>query len=156
MRVDKSAQDMDLSSIPAEFRENYKFLSELIECKEKNNRAVKRLESMVEEKLSLLRGKLNRRQVKILTSYLSQIEEDDEGLLNPPVPAELEASIKIRQRTGWLPWEAEAVRKIERWRADVDRISCVWSLYHDEPTPLLNSTGCMIKLSFENRSKPQI
>ena len=35
MRVDKSAQDMDLSSIPAEFRENYKFLSELIECKEK-------------------------------------------------------------------------------------------------------------------------
>lgn len=156
MRVDKSAQDMDLSSIPAEFRENYKFLSELIECKEKNNLAVKRLESMVEEKLSVLRGKLNRRQLKILTSYLSQIEEDDDGLLNPPVPAELEASIKIRHRTGWLPWESEAIRKIERWRADVDRISSVWSLYHDEPTPLLNSTGSMIKFSFKNRAKPHI
>ncbi len=35
MRMDKSAEDVDLSCIPSEFRENYKFLSELIECKEK-------------------------------------------------------------------------------------------------------------------------
>ena len=106
MRVDKSAQDMDLSSIPAEFRENYKFLSELIDCKEKNNTASKGLESMVEERLKVLRGRLNRRQLKILTDYLSQIEEEQDDLLAPPVPAELEASIRIRKRTTWLPWEA--------------------------------------------------
>ncbi|MGC8604000.1 MAG: hypothetical protein ACP5VS_09955 [Desulfomonilaceae bacterium] len=134
MRVDKSAQDVDLSSIPAEFRENYKFLSELIDCKEKNNVASKGLESMVEERLKILRGKLNRRQLKILTNYLSRIEDDDENLLTPPVPAELEASIRIRKKATWLPWEAEAIRKIERWRSDVGQI-----------TILRNTSGRIIK-----------
>ena len=41
MRVDKSAQDMDLSSIPAEFRENYKFLSELIDVKRRTTQLQK-------------------------------------------------------------------------------------------------------------------
>jgi hypothetical protein len=128
MRMDKSAQDMDLSSIPSEFRENYKFLSELIDCKEKNNIASMGLESMAEERLQQLRGKLNRRQVKILTDYLNQADDqDDGGPITPPVPVELEASIRIRKRGAWLPWEAEAIRKIERWRTDVGRIAILWS-----------------------------
>ena len=80
---------------------------------------------MVEERLKVLRGRLNRRQLKILTDYLSQIEEEQDDLLAPPVPAELEASIRIRKRTTWLPWEAEAVRKIERWHADVGHIGAM-------------------------------
>ncbi|MCL5125356.1 MAG: hypothetical protein M1511_12835 [Deltaproteobacteria bacterium] len=142
MRVDKSAQDMDLSSIPAEFRENYKFLSELINCKEKNNTASKGLESMVEERLKALRGNLNRRQLKILTDYLSRIDDDDDALLTPPVPAELEASIRIRNRGTWLPWETEAIRKIEKWRADVRHITVLWNANdHASITPIvLNSS----------------
>jgi len=154
MRVDKSAQDMDLSSIPAEFRENYKFLSELIDCKEKNNTASKGLESMVEERLKVLRGRLNRRQLKILTDYLSQIEEEDDNLLAPPVPAELEASVRIRKRTTWLPWEAEAIRKIERWRADVGHISALWNT-HDgmSKSPVLLRSS-MVKLGPSRKVRP--
>jgi hypothetical protein len=128
MRMDKSAQDMDLSSIPSEFRENYKFLSELIDCKEKNNIASMGLEFMAEERLRQLRGKLNRRQVKILSDYLSQADDLDCGSITPPVPAELEASIRIRKRGAWLPWEAEAIRKIERWRVDVGEIGILWNI----------------------------
>ncbi len=86
------------------------------------------LESMAEERLQQLRGKLNRRQVKILTDYLKQADDqDDGGSITPPVPAELEASIRMRKRGAWLPWEAEAIRKIERWRTDVGRIAILWS-----------------------------
>ncbi len=154
MRVDKSAQDMDLSSIPAEFRENYKFLSELIECKDKNNIASKGLESMVEERLKVLRGKLNRRQLKILTDYLNQIEEEEDSFLPPPVPAELEASIRIRKRATWLPWEAEAIRKIERWRADVGHITVLWDTHDGKSrTPLILSNS-MIKLGSNRKVRP--
>ncbi|MFH0958465.1 MAG: hypothetical protein V1897_07145 [Pseudomonadota bacterium] len=127
MTLDKSAQDMDLSSIPSEFRENYKFLSELIECKEKNNIASMGLESMVEERLRQIRGKLNRRQVRILTNYLKEADALEDGPIAPPVSAELEASIRMRNRVAWLPWEAEAIRKIERWRADVGQIAVLWN-----------------------------
>jgi hypothetical protein len=154
MRVDKSAEDMDLSSIPAEFRENYKFLSELIDCKEKNNTASKGLESMVEERLKVLRGRLNRRQLKILTDYLSQIEEEDDNLLAPPVPAELEASVRIRKRTTWLPWEAEAIRKIERWRADVGHISALWNTHDSMPRSPVLLRSSMVKLDSSHKVRP--
>lgn len=133
MRVDKSAQEIDLSSIPGEFRENYRFLNELISCKEKNISAAKCLDQFLDERLSALRGKLNRRQIKIIKDYLTYCDdvedygEYDEQMPEPPVPVELEASIRIRKRSTWLPWEAEAIRKIDRWRADLKLITAAWS-----------------------------
>ena len=59
MKADKTAQDTDLSSIPGEFRENYRFLSELINCKHKNNSAAQSLETVLEPRLCHIRGKLN-------------------------------------------------------------------------------------------------
>ena len=119
MNIDHSDQDMDLSSIPGEFRENCRFLSELINCKDKNDSATERLGNLVEKRLFKARGKLNRRQTKILNDFLTGLAEDDPELLSPPVPVELEASLRVRKRSSWLPWEAEAIQKIERWRADV-------------------------------------
>jgi hypothetical protein len=148
--MDKSAQDVDLSSIPSEFRENYKFLSELIECKVKNDAASMGLESMAQERLRKLRGKLNRRQIKILSDYLDHVEED-ESAITPPVPAELEASIRIKSKGTWLPWEAEAIRKIERWRSDVGRIALLWNCqqfgYSDDG---LNKVAVMRQCSKRN------
>ncbi len=127
MKVDNSASDIDLSCIPGEFRENYRFLSELINCKEKNNAVSQGLEEMVERRLSHLRGKLNRRQVKILNILMKNLAVNDPESTEPPVPPELEASIRVRNRSTWLPWEAEAIRKIERWREDVSYIMRNWS-----------------------------
>jgi hypothetical protein len=126
MKADKTAQDTDLSSIPGEFRENYRFLSELIDCKHKNNSAAQCLEKVLEPRLSHLRGKLNRRQIRILNLFVKDLENSEPESLTPPVPAELEAAILVRKRSTWLPWEAEAIRKIERWREDLLCISKNW------------------------------
>ena len=126
MKVDKTAQEVDLASIPAEFRENYKFLCELINCRLKNDSITKRLEEVAENRLCNLRGKLNRRQLKIITRFLEELDLEQSECLAPPVPPELEASLRLRKRSTWLPWEAEAIRKIERWRADLSHIVQSW------------------------------
>ncbi|MEI7449653.1 MAG: hypothetical protein WCJ75_08500 [Desulfomonile sp.] len=127
MKVDKSTQDTDLSSIPSEFRENYRFLSELINCKNKNDSVSQGLASLVHERFLETRAMLNRRQIKILNHYLKGMERNDPEFTAPPVPVELEASIRVRKRSTWLPWEAEAIRKIDRWREDVVCIIGNWN-----------------------------
>ncbi len=126
MKADKTAQDTDLSSIPGEFRENYRFLSELINCKHKNNSAAQSLETVLEPRLCHIRGKLNRRQIRILNLFVKDLENSEPESLSPPVPAELEAAIRVKKRSTWLPWEAEAIRKIELWRGDLLCISQNW------------------------------
>ena len=86
MKLDKTAQELDLTSIPAEFRENYKFLCELINCRQKNSAVTERLEQVIENRLCNLRGKLNRRQLGIVTRFLKGNEADESECLTPPVP----------------------------------------------------------------------
>lgn len=127
MKVDKPALDDHGTNLPGEFGQNYMFLSQLITCKEKNNAATEGLDELLGRQLSRIRGKLNRRQMTILNKYLKGGEGQDDESVPAPVPAELEASIRIRKRSTWLPWEAEAIRKIERWRDDIDCIMQCWS-----------------------------
>lgn len=124
MKADKNAPGADLSNIPGEFRENYLFLTKLIECNGKNNSVTCNTGYLVDE-LAGIRGLLNKRQLKILTQFLEFNRTGDKEALEPPVPAELEAAIRVKKRSWWLPWEAEAIRKIERWRGDV---TCVANL----------------------------
>ncbi|MEJ2715893.1 MAG: hypothetical protein P8182_01950 [Deltaproteobacteria bacterium] len=123
MRPDKTAHYPDLASIPREFRENYRFLCELITCKEKNDSAWKGLEALAKKKARELKGRLTRRQIKILNDFRRYTDIDGPYGFSVPVPPELEASIRIRKRATWLPWEAEAIQKIERWRGDVTLMS---------------------------------
>lgn len=123
MKPDKTAHDPGLASIPREFRENYRFLCELIACKEKNDCAWKGLEALSERMTVELKGRLSRRQIKILNDFRRGSDIDVADCVDAPVPPELEASIRIRKRATWLPWEAEAIQKIERWRGDVSLMS---------------------------------
>lgn len=122
MRMDKSAHDIDPFTIPGEFKENYRFLSELIRCRDKNYSICRGLASLGEANLTFLRGRLNRRQLKIVKDFFSGMHHNDDDGPPAPVPEELEASIRIRKRSTWLPWEAEAIRKIEKWREDAQFI----------------------------------
>ncbi|MDQ1239529.1 MAG: hypothetical protein QG577_1715 [Thermodesulfobacteriota bacterium] len=132
MRMDKSAHDIDPCTIPGEFKENYRFLSELIRCRDKNYSICQGLASLGEANLMASRGQLNRRQLKIVKDFFSGIHQSDgDGdSLPAPVPEELEASIRIRKRSTWLPWEAEAIRKIEKWREDAHFILQNRSVHH--------------------------
>lgn len=141
MKADKTAQGTDPSSIPGEFRENYRFLTELIDCEEKNNSASKTLEDLVKRRLNSLAGKLNRRQIKILNDFLKTLQDRELEPIGPPVPSELEASIRVKKRSTWLPWEAEAIRKIERWRGDLAFITENWT----STSPLAASSSSKTK-----------
>ncbi len=119
MKPDQTAPDTDLSSIPGEFRENYRFLCELINCRDKNDAATRTLQVLADKCPVEIKGRLNRRQSRIFTEFLTSREAPDPDSMTAPVPAELEASIRVRRRSTWLPWEAEAIHKIELWRQDV-------------------------------------
>jgi hypothetical protein len=123
MKSNRTAHQADLSTIPNEFRENYLFLCELINCEAQNTSIGRILNRLSEASLADLKGRLNRRQAKIIKDYVFQIEDAEGEEPAPPVPAELEASIRIRDRSTWLPWEAEAIRKINRWRQDIECIN---------------------------------
>jgi hypothetical protein len=126
MKPDKTGYDVLETGIPGDFRENYRFLSELINCTEKNTNLTDSLSQMPALALSRLRGKLHSRQVKILCEFLTESEECDPEPFQAPVPAELEAAIRVKRRASWLPWEAEAIRKIDRWRKDVKGMLFQW------------------------------
>jgi hypothetical protein len=123
MKPQRTTEDPELQSIPTEFRENYRFLSELIDCKEKNNSFKRGLRALIERNAPYLTAqRLNRRQMKLVKGFLKGLKHKNPDCFSPPVPAELEASLRIRDKSTWLPWEAEAIQKIELWRGD---ISCI-------------------------------
>jgi hypothetical protein len=122
MKPRMTAEDPELASIPTEFRENYRFLSELIDCKERNNSFKRGLRALMERSAPYLAARLNQRQVRLVRNLFKAMKHGNSDCLSPPVPAELEASIRIRDRSTWLPWEAEAIHKIDLWRGDV---SCI-------------------------------
>jgi hypothetical protein len=138
MDPDLTARDFDPTGIPAEFRENYRFLSQLICCKSKNSTAISPLNELCNKHLQALRGKLNRRQLKIIKDFL--LNPNSEGF-EPPVPEELEASIRIKNKSRLLPWEEEAIDKIDKWRSDLECISRKWSKNGMGPADL-NSKRC--------------
>jgi hypothetical protein len=119
MSVEMPHEDMDLSSIPADFRHNCKFLCQLIECKDKNDLVISPLQELLHGRADKKPTELNKRQKTILKKILEGLERQDIECFDPPVPAELEASIRVKPRRCRLPWEAEAIRKIDLWRKDV-------------------------------------
>lgn len=127
MNVDRSAEDIHHATISGEFSQNYRFLSELIGCRQKNATASQELADLVKQSFCGIRERLNRRQIKILNQFVRHENRDEDNAIEPPVPEELEAAIRVKRRATWLPWEAEAIRKIERWRADVELIVGLWT-----------------------------
>ena len=102
----------------------------------------------MDRRLCRLRGKLNKRQLKILNEFMDRLQDDDPDWFSPPVPEELEASIRIKKRSTWLPWEAEAIRKIERWRDDLAVIASHWRDYSagGRAAEVIASVGRAIRL----------
>jgi hypothetical protein len=96
-----------------DFNQNYSYLKMLIQ------------ELRVEDDKSLKRAlfgeddnerTLTKKQMKQLFRFLRKIEHHYEECCNPPIPDELEKSIRQRESDEWLPWELEAIEKVDSWR----------------------------------------
>jgi len=101
----------------SDFNGNFKYLKKLIqELKVENTDSLKKELFGDTEPVK----PLNKKDMKQLFKFLRKIEHHYEELSNPPIPKELEKSIRSRAKTDWLPWELEAIQKIDVWREEFE------------------------------------
>ncbi len=111
-----------VSEPPGDFNSNYKRLKQLI------NKALK--EGTPLEDLHLIPRNLTKEKTKQLSKEdllrllhtIRRIKTRYQRLLQCPVPHELERDILAKAPEERLPWETEALEKIEQWRVDVQKI----------------------------------
>lgn len=114
----QSAIHASAGSIPEsyDFNENYHYLKTLLGELRKEN-----TESVAEQIFGETERdkRLSKKEMKQLFRFLRKIEKHYEECSAPPIPKELEASIRNRESCDWLPWELEAIEKIEAWRDEL-------------------------------------
>lgn len=101
----------------SDFNGNYKYLKKLLQdLKGENSDSIKKeLFGDAEPDKPI-----TKKDMKQLFKCLRKIEGHYEELSNPPIPKELEKSIRKRLESDWLPWEQEAIQKIDVWRNEFD------------------------------------
>jgi hypothetical protein len=97
-----------------DFNENYRHLKKLIQAlRVENGNSIKR-ELFGEDERE---RSLSKKEIKSLFRSLRKLEQHYTECFTPPIPEELEQSIRMRDNSKWLPWEMEAIEKVEAWRA---------------------------------------
>jgi hypothetical protein len=97
-----------------DFNRNYKYLKKLIEELKTENSVNFRKEIFGEEEPDRT---MTKKQMKQLFKFLRKIESHYKECCNPPIPEDLEKGIRKREASSWLPWEQEAIEKVDVWRA---------------------------------------
>jgi hypothetical protein len=111
-----------VSDPPGDFNSNYRYLKQLI------NKALKEGTPLEELRLIPKHGskkpgkQLSRDDLIKLLHIIRRIKSRYQRLLQSPVPRELERDILVKRPESRLPWEQEALDKIEQWREDVKRV----------------------------------
>ncbi len=96
-----------------DFTSNFKYLKKLIqELKVENDSSLRR-ELFGEEETE---RRLTKKEMKLLFKFMRKLETHYDESSTPPIPKELEKSIRNRDNSTWLPWESEAIQKIDAWR----------------------------------------
>jgi hypothetical protein len=63
---------------------------------------------------------LTKKEVLDLARVLRKIDLQYAEYSKPPIPRALETSIRRRNDADWLPWELEAIEKVEVWREGLE------------------------------------
>lgn len=99
-----------------DFSQNYRYLKKLIQELKKENSESVRKEIFGEAE----RGpRLTRGQMQQLFRFLRKVERHYEACSRPPVPEEMEKAIRNRDSSEWLPYEKEALEKVQAWREEL-------------------------------------
>ncbi|MDQ1237858.1 MAG: hypothetical protein QG577_42 [Thermodesulfobacteriota bacterium] len=111
----QTSEGASLDSI--DFTHNYRNLKKIIQAiRVENGQTVGKELFGDEEDVPAL----TKKDLKDLFKMLRKIEHHYEECCNPPIPQALEKSIRNRDSSEWLPWELEAIEKVEIWRSDLD------------------------------------
>ncbi len=115
----ESLRPGDRSTAQSSSEANYDCLKEIVRIARKNRWDLESLnlvpKDLPENGPVTLGKKECQNRNRLITNVLKRFRK----ILTPPVPADLEMSIKSKPSAEWLPWEKEAIRKNERWRREL-------------------------------------
>lgn len=108
-----------VSEPPGDFTKNYKYLKQLINKALKEGTPLEDLHLVQKHPQKKQLKRLSRKDLLRLLATIRRIKERYQELLQCPVPWQLERDILAKDPEDRLPWEDEALEKIEQWRNDV-------------------------------------
>jgi hypothetical protein len=107
---------------PKDFKSNYNQLKRIINQAIKQGSPVETLGLISKSPAGRAPRQLTREDLLRLLKIIRRIKSRYSELLQPPVPRELERDILAKAESERLPWEVEALEKIECWRRDVQAV----------------------------------
>ena len=99
-----------------DFDQNYRYLKKLIHALKVENQGSVKKEIFGQEERTRT---LSKKEMKQLFRFLRTIEHNYAECCTPPIPEELEQSIRGKESSNWLPWEMEAIEKVDCWRGEL-------------------------------------
>lgn len=108
------------SEPPGDFTSNYRHLKRTIDRALKEGTPLEELQLIPRDhSSSRSHKKLSREDLLRLLHLIRSIKLRYQRLLECPVPKELERDILAKSSEERLPWETEALEKIDQWKRDV-------------------------------------
>lgn len=108
-----------VSEPPGDFRSNYSHLKQIIEKALKEGTPLEELHLIPKAPSRKGARQLSKEDLLSLLRIIRRIKSRYERLLESPVPKELERDILAKTPDERLPWEEEALDKVNQWRRDV-------------------------------------
>ncbi len=108
-----------VSEPPGDFKSNYRRLKKIINTALAEGTPLEELHLIPKDVSPPAAKQLSRDDLITLLRIIRRIKSRYKALLKSPVPRELERDILAKASRDRLPWEDEALGKLEKWRADV-------------------------------------
>jgi hypothetical protein len=101
---------------------NYDYVKTVITMAKKNGWDLESLDLIPKDLPTTGKLSLSRKQVTERDRLVKSIFQRFSSILTPPIPHDLEQSIRSKDACNWLPWEKEVIEKISQWRDEIAKI----------------------------------
>jgi hypothetical protein len=101
---------------------NYDYAKTVITIAKKNGWDIETLDLIPKDLPAEAETNLSKKQATERNRLVKCILQRFSKILTPPIPSDLEQSIKSKDPSNWLPWEKEAIEKISQWRLAINKI----------------------------------
>ena len=110
-------------ALSKEFGEsNYDYVKTVITIAKKNGWDLESLDLIPKDLPITGEVSLSRKQVTERNRLVKSIFQRFSSILTPPIPPDLEQSIRNKDAGNWLPWEKEVIEKSGQWRDEMAKI----------------------------------
>jgi hypothetical protein len=101
---------------------NYDYVKTVITMAKKNGWDLESLDLIPKDLPITGEVSLSRKQVTERNRLVKSILQRFSSILTPPIPHELEQSIRSKDACNWLPWEKEVIERVGQWRDEIAQI----------------------------------